>query len=86
MLRPSVRRFGALALAISGMAAACSPVGVAAPKAGSTAPPSPSSSPTGPQQLTSGTLPSGTYATTLFEPGLTFTLADSPALRSARAG
>ncbi|MBI2781669.1 MAG: hypothetical protein HYX55_07740 [Chloroflexi bacterium] len=65
-----------LALTISGLVAACSPAGVGTSPAGSAAPPSATSTPAGPRQITSGNLPPGTYATTLFQPPLTFTLAD----------
>lgn len=74
-MRPPVR-VGTLALGIAVLFVACSPAGVATTPPSATPTASAASSPAGLREITSGTLPAGTYATTLFQPGLTFSLPD----------
>ena len=72
----STTRRASIAVVIAGLAAACGPAGQGAASAGSAVPPTAASTPDGPRSITSGTLPAGRYRTTLFEPPLSFALAD----------
>lgn len=77
MSHPSLRRFGAFALAIAGLTGACSQVGAVASPTASAVPAGPTASSDGPRQILGTALAPGTYTTTLFHPPLTLTLTDS---------